>query len=74
MYAGLSDGSSGGALVAKYFMEFIQNESCGKCVPCREGTRQLREILEQITRPRSAEHGDDALLRFKALLDRKSVV
>ena len=54
--------------VAKYFMEFIQNESCGKCVPCREGTRQLREILEQITRPRSAEHGDDALLRFKAIL------
>lgn len=54
--------------VAKYFMEFIQNESCGKCVPCREGTRRLREILEQITRPRSGEQGEDALLRFKSVL------
>ena len=54
--------------VAKFFVEFLQNESCGKCVPCREGTRQMREILEQITRPRSAERGDDALLRFKSVL------
>ena len=54
--------------VAKFFVEFLQNESCGKCTPCREGTRQLREILEQITRPRSAERGDDALLRFKSVL------
>jgi len=36
---------------AKYFMEFIQNESCGKCIPCREGTRRMLEILEAITRP-----------------------
>ncbi len=54
--------------VAKYFMDFIQNESCGKCAPCREGTRRIREILQQITSPRSAEHGDDALQRFKSVL------
>ena len=40
---------------AKFFMEFIQSESCGKCIPCREGTRRMLEILEAITRPRHKE-------------------
>ncbi len=35
--------------VARFFMNFTQNESCGKCVPCREGTRRMLEILENIT-------------------------
>jgi bidirectional [NiFe] hydrogenase diaphorase subunit len=35
--------------VAKYFMEFCMDESCGKCVPCRAGTVQLYRILERIT-------------------------
>ncbi len=35
--------------VAKYFLNFTQKESCGKCVPCRVGTRHLVEILERIT-------------------------
>lgn len=35
--------------VARYFMSFTQNESCGKCVPCREGTKRMLEILERIT-------------------------
>ncbi|MGA3016478.1 MAG: NADH-quinone oxidoreductase subunit NuoF [Bryobacteraceae bacterium] len=35
--------------VAKYFMEFCASESCGKCVPCRTGTRQMHAILEKIT-------------------------
>lgn len=34
--------------VARFFMNFTQNESCGKCVPCREGTKRMREILERI--------------------------
>jgi NADH:ubiquinone oxidoreductase subunit F (NADH-binding)/(2Fe-2S) ferredoxin len=34
---------------AKFFLEFTQNESCGKCVPCREGTLRMLEILERIT-------------------------
>ena len=34
--------------MARFFMDFIQEESCGKCVPCREGTRRLLEILEKI--------------------------
>ena len=35
--------------VAKFYMGFICDESCGKCVPCREGTRRMLEILERIT-------------------------
>jgi len=34
--------------VARFFMEFIQSESCGKCIPCREGTKQMLHILEKI--------------------------
>jgi NADH-quinone oxidoreductase subunit F len=53
---------------AKYFMEFIQNESCGKCIPCREGTRRMLEILEGITRPRHKELELDALLRVQGIM------
>ena len=54
--------------VAKYFMDFIQRESCGKCIPCREGTRRMLEILESIThKPRSGS-SHDALSRFKGIL------
>jgi NADP-reducing hydrogenase subunit HndC len=35
--------------IAKYFLEFTCDESCGKCVPCRAGTRQMLDILERIT-------------------------
>jgi NADH-quinone oxidoreductase subunit F len=35
--------------VARYFLEFVQEESCGKCVPCRVGTKRMLEILEKIT-------------------------
>ena len=34
--------------VARFFMEFTQKESCGKCVPCREGTKRMLEILDRI--------------------------
>ena len=34
--------------VARFFMSFTQRESCGKCTPCREGTKQMLEILERI--------------------------
>ena len=35
---------------AKFFMSFTQAESCGKCTPCREGTKRLLEMLTKITR------------------------
>jgi NADH-quinone oxidoreductase subunit F len=47
--------------VARFFMHFTQNESCGKCVPCREGTKQMLKILERIVEGRG-EEGDIELL------------
>ncbi len=47
--------------VARYFMEFVQEESCGKCVACRLGTKRMLEILENITQGRGKE-GDVELL------------
>jgi NADH:ubiquinone oxidoreductase subunit F (NADH-binding)/(2Fe-2S) ferredoxin/Pyruvate/2-oxoacid:ferredoxin oxidoreductase delta subunit len=43
--------------VARYFLRFTQEESCGKCVPCRVGTRQMEEILTRITEGKG-EQGD----------------
>ena len=58
---------SGGAIVmdentcmvdmARFFMDFVQDESCGKCTPCREGTRRLLQILDKICEGRG-EDGD----------------
>ena len=42
--------------VAKFFMEFCMDESCGKCVPCRVGTTQLYRILERITGGTATQH------------------
>ncbi len=47
--------------VARYFLHFLMDESCGKCVPCREGIRQMCAILTRITRGEGRE-GDIALL------------
>lgn len=47
--------------VARFFMEFVQDESCGKCVACRLGTKRMLEILERITRGDGVE-GDVELL------------
>ncbi len=41
--------------VARYFIEFLTDESCGKCVPCREGLRQMHRILTNITRGRGKQ-------------------
>jgi NADH-quinone oxidoreductase subunit F len=38
--------------LARFFMEFVQSESCGKCTPCRVGTKRMLEILENITEGR----------------------
>jgi len=39
--------------IARFFMQFIQNESCGKCVPCREGTKQMLALLDDIIEGRA---------------------
>ena len=50
--------------VAKYFLQFTQSESCGKCVPCRIGTKRLLEILEKIT---IGEGTEEDLVRLEKL-------
>ena len=52
--------------IAKYFLDFTQKESCGKCVPCRVGTRHMVEILDRITH---GEGNPEDLLALKTLGD-----
>jgi NADH-quinone oxidoreductase subunit F len=47
--------------IAKYFLSFLKDESCGKCVSCREGTRQMYEIVRRITEGKG-RNGDIKLL------------
>ena len=42
--------------VAKYFVEFLEEESCGKCTPCREGLKRLKEVLTLITQGKGEEY------------------
>jgi NADH:ubiquinone oxidoreductase subunit F (NADH-binding)/NAD-dependent dihydropyrimidine dehydrogenase PreA subunit len=46
--------------MAKYFLSFTQDESCGKCVPCREGTKRMLDILDRITMGKGT--GEDLML------------
>ncbi|MEA4883973.1 MAG: NADH-quinone oxidoreductase subunit NuoF [Clostridia bacterium] len=57
--------------VARFFMHFAQSESCGKCVPCREGTRRMLEILEKIVGGR-ASMDDLAMLEELAWVVKES--
>ena len=50
--------------IARFFMEFIQEESCGKCVPCRVGTRRILEILQDIC---AGKGKDDDIVTLKML-------
>ncbi len=52
--------------MARYFLHFTQEESCGKCVPCRIGTRQMHDILARITEGRG-EEADIAKLEALAM-------
>lgn len=51
--------------IARYFLEFLSDESCGKCVPCREGIRQMLKVMTDITQGRGRE-GDIELLQDMA--------
>jgi len=48
--------------IARYFLNFTQTESCGKCTPCRLGTRQMLEILTRITEGKGRDDDIDTLL------------
>jgi NADH:ubiquinone oxidoreductase subunit F (NADH-binding)/NAD-dependent dihydropyrimidine dehydrogenase PreA subunit len=57
--------------IARYFLDFTQRESCGKCVPCRLGTKRMLEILNRITEGEGVE-GDVELLADMAAIVKDS--
>ena len=59
--------------IAKFFMTFTQDESCGKCTPCREGTKRMLEILERITTGKGVPGDIEKLERLGTLLKKTSL-
>ena len=59
--------------VARFYMDFIAEESCGKCTPCREGTTRMLEILEDITEGRGDETSIPSLERLAHTAKRASL-
>jgi len=57
----------------RYFMEYVDKQSCGKCIPCREGTRRMAEILGSITRKPEDEEDHTSLERFKGVMQLESL-
>jgi len=77
MLTGTSLGSAGMVVLdednciidtVKYFMDFLQKESCGVCIPCREGTRRMHEILENISKRPKDDQSHTTLQRFKGVM------
>jgi NADH:ubiquinone oxidoreductase subunit F (NADH-binding) len=59
--------------LAKFFMTFSENESCGKCTPCREGTKRMLEILERVTSGDGRPADLDKLERLGQLMRKSSL-
>ena len=59
--------------IARYFLEFTQNESCGKCTPCREGTKRMLEILTKITAGNGEEEDIEKLMRLANLIKKTAL-
>jgi len=59
--------------VARFFLEFTQDESCGKCVPCREGTKRMLEILERITNGEGVAGDIELLEELAEVISRTSL-
>ena len=59
--------------VARFFMEFCMDESCGKCIPCRAGTVQMHDILSRITTGTASDADLDMLKSLATLLKETSL-
>ena len=59
--------------IAKFYLGFSQDESCGKCTPCREGTKRMLEIFERITTGRGVPEDLDKLERLAKLIKKSSL-
>jgi NADH:ubiquinone oxidoreductase subunit F (NADH-binding)/Pyruvate/2-oxoacid:ferredoxin oxidoreductase delta subunit len=81
-HAGAAMGSGGLIIVdestcmvdlVRYYMSYIHKESCGKCIPCREGTGRMLEILENIIRKPLVEDSNATLERFKGVMQLETI-
>ena len=59
--------------IAQFFMNFICNESCGKCTPCREGTTRMLDILTRITKGQGKEGDIDELKSLAKMIQTSSL-
>ena len=59
--------------IAKFFLEFTQNESCGKCTPCREGTKRMLEILTRISEGKGEADDIEKLERLGSMIKKASL-
>jgi len=59
--------------MARFFMDFIQDESCGQCVPCKIGTRRMLEILERITRGKGEQDDINKLEKLAKVVKETSL-
>jgi len=59
--------------ITRFFIHYLQKESCGKCIPCREGTGRIVEIIDKITRKADPLFPVSALERFKGVMQLESL-
>jgi NADH:ubiquinone oxidoreductase subunit F (NADH-binding)/Pyruvate/2-oxoacid:ferredoxin oxidoreductase delta subunit len=59
--------------IVRYFMDFIHGESCGKCIPCREGTSRMLEILDGVIKKPVSENSGTTLERFKGVMQLETI-
>jgi len=59
--------------IARFFLEFTQDESCGKCTPCREGTKRMLEILTRITEGKGEEGDIEKLERLGNMIKKSAL-
>src|SRR5690606_8415693 len=59
--------------IARFFLDFTVDESCGKCVPCREGTKRMLEILEKITKGEGTPEDLDRLETLSEVITNSSL-
>lgn len=59
--------------ITKFFIEFLQRESCGECTPCRIGTKRMLELLTKITEGKGEDEDLETLLKLSAIMTASSL-
>jgi NADH:ubiquinone oxidoreductase subunit F (NADH-binding)/(2Fe-2S) ferredoxin len=59
--------------VARYFLDFTRRESCGQCIPCRLGTKQMFDILDDITKGKGRPEDIDLLIELSEAIKKSSI-